>query len=224
MVTTQYWPVEWDPEYIDSTLAQAMSESGIRPKDQNDLLALMAPLRIKSFDHWCHSVRVGLLAKKMADAMGLDGRALLFAGLGHDIGKALVTAKTLNKTDGWTPEDSETMKTHVPDGWRLLRDRFDFTAEVMAWHHRFQKNCYPVETLPLLQPHDVGTSTIIPFYGRLLALADVFDALHRQNPKKLTGFEISEAINGHAPDLHTLTQRFYKTGILTRWENTTREK
>lgn len=218
METTRYWP-EWRFESYREEVTNLMKQAGVRPKDVDDFVALMEPLRVKSKDHWEHTIRVGALANAMGYFMGLDSRALLLAGFGHDIGKALVANSTLGKVANWTPQDAETMKTHVPDGWRLLRDRFDFTAEIMAWHHRFQPNCYPSEALSLLQPHDVGTSVVIPFYGRILALADTFDALHRQNPKKLSGREIEAALRKSAPDLFTLIDRFYEANILEYWEH-----
>lgn len=211
MITTPYG--HYKEMDLDKWLEAAFPTLGVRPQDAADLKAFMAPLRIKNPDHYYHSIRVAILACDIAGEMGLSCKAMFFAGLCHDVGKALVPASTLNKTEGWTAADSETMKTHVNDGHRLLRDRFDFTADIMHWHHRFQKNCYPLERPAPLHSYGNGTEAVMVFYGRLLALADVFDALHRQNPKKLTGAEIKEAMFKHAPDLKDLVERLYEKGV-----------
>jgi putative nucleotidyltransferase with HDIG domain len=216
METTNYWSPGTDFSW---KLTYRFVDVGAKPRDTMDLRAMLEPLRIKNKDHYEHSLRVAILAQEIAKEMGLDQRAMLYAGLCHDIGKALVSSKVLSKDKDWTAEDSEAIKTHVGDGFRLLRDRFDFTAEIMVWHHRFQKNCYPIPEPELLHQHARGTQVMISFYGRLLALADVFDALHRVNPMALTGSSIREAIEKSSPDLKPLIDRLYERNIFRLHEN-----
>lgn len=186
---------------------------------QRDIMAFLEPLRIKDPETWRHSLRVGLLTSALCEFMHLDTKAGFYAGTLHDIGKQQIRLVTLQKTDGWTPADSEEMKTHVMDGYRMLRDYFDFTAEVVIWHHRFQPNKYPESTPPPLHNYSEGTRVTIPFIGRLLSLADVFDALHRVNNKHgsefLTGQEIKQKMLSYNPDQKVFIEEAYKAGILT---------
>jgi putative nucleotidyltransferase with HDIG domain len=217
METTRWW----QGFSLNDTLRNAFYEAKCRGEDVADLLTFVRPLRVKNLDHYEHSQRVAILSYEIGKEMGLDARAMLYAGLSHDIGKALVSSKVLSKDKDWTQEDAEAIKTHVGDGFRLLRDRFDFTAEIMVWHHRFQKNCYPVEEPELLHQHARGTQVMISFYGRLLALADVFDALHRVNPVALSGSEIRMALEKANPDLKPLIHRLYERNIFRLHEGVT---
>lgn len=210
--TQKWW--SFPTEQLAERLLWTMDAAGVEKTDQYALLSMLLPLKIKSQEHYEHSIRVGLLAYEIGLAMGLDAKALFFAGALHDVGKALVPKVTLDRTVSWSVEDQAAIEQHVADGWRLLRDRFDFTAEVIAWHHRFQKNCYP-EPMPALHEYSTATSVLIPFYGRLLSMADTFDALHRVNSLgKLTGAQIHAKMLELFPDLKVTVGCLYATGVL----------
>jgi HD-GYP domain-containing protein (c-di-GMP phosphodiesterase class II) len=142
----------------------------------------------------------------------------LFAGALHDIGKALLPLRVLGKTDEWTALDQRIMQRHVLDGYRLLRDRFDFSGEVMLWHHRFQVRGYPKRLPPPLHRYSTATRVLIMEYGRLLALADVYDALHRSNSRSkhggLSAEEIKEKMLEYNPDRRPLIHALYASGVL----------
>jgi putative nucleotidyltransferase with HDIG domain len=182
--------------------------------------ALLAPLRAKDQETYEHSIRVGLLARLIAHFVHLDDRPAFYAGLLHDVGKAQVRRDLLTKTAGWTAADSEEIKAHVLDGYRLVRDLFDFSAEIILWHHRFQPRAYPVE-LPLpLHDYGEGSRVMIAFFGRILALADCFDALHRVNERSgqvrtLSGEEIKAEMFRLHPDQRVLIKELYEADILT---------
>lgn len=169
---------------------------------------------------WEHSIRVGLLCEKIASFMHLDSKALFYPGILHDIGKALTDPQTLKKVEAFQPKDYREIMNHVKDGYRLLRGYFDFTAEVMWWHHRFQPNKYPKNLPKNLHEYSEGTKIIIPLYGRLLSLADSYDALHRINKKfetetSLTGEQIKEKMINFNPDQKILIDELYKADIFT---------
>lgn len=210
--------------------------------DFTAIKAMLAPLGAKpkgGVYHRDHSYRVGLLASEIAeaDAMTMAYRpaprgpvlshvrddsapkALFFAGLLHDIGKALVPACTLCATERWTEADKKNMEPHVIDGFRMLRDRFDFTAHVIAHHHRFQGGGYP-EVLPeKLQDFSESTMELAKEYGKLLMVADVFDAMHRVNSATggvaLDSGEIKKRMSKLHPELlGDLVPRLYEKGVL----------
>jgi len=228
----------------DMVLRRALALK-VADEDWSAINAMLAPLGAKKAGvyHRDHSYRVGLLASEIAEAIGIptfhprnperEGwqgpyditwdysapNALFFAGLLHDIGKALVPACTLCATEKWTDEDRKNMEPHVLDGFRMLRDRFDFTAHVIVWHHRFQSGGYPAELPEKLQPFSDEALEKAKEYGKLLMVADVFDAMHRINSATggvaLTSEEIkTRMLKLHPELLGDLVSRLYEKGVL----------
>ncbi|MDO8523325.1 MAG: HD domain-containing protein [bacterium] len=211
---------------LETSLEETFVELKIAKNDRNAIKAFLAPLKEKSpvtKFHYMHSIRVALLAKKIARFMHLDEKALFYAGLLHDLGKCQVTLETLGKTGPWDKTDYSEIKVHVTEGYKTLRGRFDLTAGIILWHHRFQKNPYPAKLPKKLHKYSAGTDLLIVEYGRILAIADVFDALHRANSKfgearLLTGLEIKEKMLELNPDRKSLVADLYNTDILTMYD------
>lgn len=95
----------------------------------------------------------------------------------HDIGKIMVSDTILLKPARLTPEEFEKMKQHACEGGRIVRDvigqfgneeYINIAADVAAYHHeRWDGSGY-----------NKGLSgTDIPVCARIMAIADVFDAL-----------------------------------------------
>jgi putative two-component system response regulator len=95
----------------------------------------------------------------------------------HDIGKAGIRNEILHKPDCLTPEEFEEMKTHVERGCTMLHflreklshgDLLTVAEDVIATHHeKWDGSGYPKGL--------VGEE--IPLAGRLMAMADIYDAL-----------------------------------------------
>ncbi len=186
------------------------------------LEAFLSPLKYKnSFTHfhYQHSLRVAILLEAIAGFAGSDRKSLVYAGALHDIGKALIPAATLDITKkSWTRRDGRIMQRHVLSGYQLLQGCFDFTAEIILWHHRFQKGGYPRKRPPLLHGYSPQTLKIIIDHGRLLALADCYDASHRkreQDGKLVTpgGEEIRKNMFRMNGDVKELVAGLYQAGI-----------
>ncbi len=193
---------------LEDAVRRRMVELRVAEQDAKDILTLLGPLGTKGEAgqyHRDHCLRVGLVASSIAEALEMNAKALLFAGILHDVGKALVPACTLGATTRWTDEDRAAMEAHVLDGFRMLRDRFDFTAHVISWHHCFQSHSYPIEQPSTLRPFSQETLEKTKSYGRVLALADVFDALHRVNTAtagaRLSHEEIVQRLRHMSPDM-----------------------
>jgi hypothetical protein len=210
-----------ETEQLEQALATACTEVGVAEHEVRAAHSLLAPLRDKGpipHIHYLHSLRVGLTARAIGHTTHQDERALLLAGVLHDIGKAQVPVAILGKVNEWSRADQRIIQRHVMDGYRLLRGRFDFSAEIMLWHHRFQANGYPKVLPAPLHKYSHSTKAQIVEYGRLLALADVYDALHRPNNKfetgaPLTGLEIREKMLAFNPDRIPLVEMLYDTGV-----------
>jgi HD-GYP domain-containing protein (c-di-GMP phosphodiesterase class II) len=111
----------------------------------------------------------------------------------HDVGKVAISDNILKKPGRFTNEEFQVMKLHTLFGANLFSDiysDFDESAAIVAisHHERWDGNGYPGHIDPLTQKalpgFEKGDGTAmgkreeeIPFFGRIVALADVFDAL-----------------------------------------------
>lgn len=95
----------------------------------------------------------------------------------HDVGKILVSDKILRKPGRLTPEEYEEIKKHASMGGTVARqvlsgiadeEYLNFVSDIATYHHeRWDGNGYPNK----LSGED------IPLCARIMAIADVFDAL-----------------------------------------------
>ena len=115
----------------------------------------------------------------------------------HDIGKIAISDLILNKPGELTPEEFEIMKTHVNVGVEAIRKMIlstrrnvflNQTMTIAKTHHeKWDGSGYPAGL----------KGKAIPLEGRLMAIADVYDALVSERPykKALTHEEASRIID-----------------------------
>jgi len=127
---------------------------------------------------WGHSERVTSCALDLARQIGLpdaEKEVLRRGGLLHDIGKINMSDSILNKPGPLTAEEYDIVKQHPVQGVRIvepLRSIRD-TIPLIRWHHeRLDGKGYP----------DGLFGGAIPLLVRILAVADVFDALSSERP------------------------------------------
>ncbi len=229
METTNKMP-EWFDKTLESKLKYTLKELKVEEENKSKIEEILEPLKDKALVtsyHYQHCIRVGLLSKRIARFMHLEEKALFYAGLLHDCGKSCMLLETLAKADvrlesncEWTNEDAKMMEAHVIEGYNILKEKFGFTADVVVRHHRYQNNLYPKELPPFTHEYSEKTKILIGFYARLVALADVYDALHRFNKKsdkimKLSDREIKDSMLKLNPDLNKLTIDLYNKKIFT---------
>ena len=102
----------------------------------------------------------------------------------HDVGKIAISDTILNKPGKLTPEEFEIMKTHVAVGVAAIEKIMNNTEEhaflnhallIAGTHHeKWDGTGYPMGL----------KGTNIPLEGRLMAIADVYDALITRRPYK----------------------------------------
>jgi putative nucleotidyltransferase with HDIG domain len=125
-----------------------------------------------------HCERVADYACALARAANIDDTSLFWFRMGallHDVGKIEVPIEILNKPGKLTPEERAMMERHPEAGVALLKDvefPWDVLPMVRSHHERWDGRGYP----------DRLTGEAIPLHARLLALADVFDALTTHRP------------------------------------------
>ena len=133
-------------------------------------------------DTGMHIWRMAAYSRELAKAAGWEPEccALLeLAAAMHDTGKIGIPTPILNKPGKLDPAEWEIMKTHARIGHEILSRSqaplFQLAAEVALCHHeRWDGSGYPQ-----------GLAGIeIPESARIIAVADVFDALSMQRPYK----------------------------------------
>jgi len=206
----------------EKSLAEVMTNEGIAPWHQKSIMRYLDTLRHHHVGTYLHSIRVGVLAAKIAafaDLEGVSPKMMLWAGLLHDVGKAQIPVTLLEKVAGFSEADREAMEPHVVFGWQLIQEVHDHTAHIIVRHHRHGKRPYP-ETLPPLPAYLQSRRDIVEDASRLLALADYYDALTtRQNDRNggegLSKEQKRELYFRENPGFEPLIQKLEAAGVFT---------
>jgi len=147
---------------------------------QNEILERLAlAAEYRDDDTGEHTKRVGQMAAQIAQTLGLPEAELIGrAALLHDVGKIAIPDSILLKPGKLSPEEFSHMKTHTTLGAKMLSGgRFALlqrAEEIARTHHeRWDGTGY-------LGLH----GDTIPIAGRIVAVADVFDALTSERPYK----------------------------------------
>jgi HD-GYP domain-containing protein (c-di-GMP phosphodiesterase class II) len=131
---------------------------------------------IQGYDDYTfhHSINTTIIALILGMAARYSEQRLIELGMGvlmHDIGKVKVPAEILNKIDPLTALEFEEIKKHTSYGFEILRRNSDFSllsAHVAFQHQeKWDGSGYP-RGLKKNEIHE---------YGRLTAIADVYEAL-----------------------------------------------
>ena len=205
---------------LEGRLFQVFDEVNLSQEQRAKLLAFLLPLKTKHLLTYEHSIRVGLLSFWIAKCLYLDAKALLYPGLLHDVGKIKMGLSLLMKTKDWTRVDAEQMKQHVIEGHGMTSNEFGLSSDSTVRHHRHQFDGYPESLPPLRHPYCVVTQALIEANGRIVALADCFDSLHRGNDRfsgqvPLTGEQIKIKMLDLNPDRRVLVRHLYQMGVFT---------
>jgi len=136
-----------------------------------------------------HSERVSDGAVALASALGLqaaDVASLRIAANLHDVGKIGVAEAILDKPGRLTPEEFEQIRSHPAVGAAMLegiRSFKEIVPAVLRHHERWNGTGYP----------DGLAGEDIPLAARIIAVADVWDAIRDDRPYR-AGMPLDEAI------------------------------
>ncbi|MCJ2012236.1 HD-GYP domain-containing protein [Methylobacterium sp. J-076] len=156
--------------------------SVIEAREQEIIALLMRAAEHRDTDTGDHVARVAAYVGIIARNLGFDPRplrALKLASTMHDVGKIGVPDAILLKEGPLSPEERAEMEKHAERGRRILEgsssDIVRLAAEIAESHHeRWDGTGYPRGL----------KGEQIPLPGRIVAVADVFDALVSERPYK----------------------------------------
>jgi len=186
---------------------------------QDTLIALANAIELR--DHYTvgHTWRVTNFSVEIARELGWSEEALKEVQMGgvlHDVGKIAVDDAILGKPEHLTEHEYAKMKVHPERGADLLRD-VAFLRSLIPYclyhHERFDGGGYPFGL----------SGEAIPIQGRLMAVADTFDAMTSNRPyRKGLDPEVSiqEIRKGSGtqfdPECVDALERSYRAGKIDR--------
>ncbi len=156
--------------------------SEIYSRERETIIRLARAAEFRDPDTGAHIQRMANYSRLIAANLGWDEERqemMLQAAPMHDVGKLGTPDGILLKTGRLIPEEFEVMKEHAAIGWEILKDSsspiLQMAAEIALSHHeRFDGSGYP---------HGLSGEAI-SLAGRIVAVADVFDALTSERPYK----------------------------------------
>ncbi|MEG1569078.1 MAG: HD-GYP domain-containing protein [Oscillospiraceae bacterium] len=193
-------------EYTRKSVITTAAYRAVRKTAENLLLyalsksdCLLNVIEIKDYDNYTytHSMYVGILSALIAIQLNLPKAKqldLCTCGLLHDTGKLDISLDIINKQGKLTDEEFAIIKSHPDKAVERLKTSRSFSFEILSGirthHERYDGTGYPLG----LKGNE------IPLYGRILAVADVYDALtsKRSYRKAWTSSEAIEYMMGGA--------------------------
>ena len=180
--------------------------------DQVEMLQRLARAsEYRDDDTGDHTKRVGAMSAKIALEMGLPEETVDLIRLAaplHDIGKIGIRDAILMKPGKLTESEFVVMRTHAIIGSRILEGRSKLLkmAEVIArtHHEKWDGTGYPSRL----------SGENIPLPGRIVAVADVFDALISERAYKVA-WPLSRAIE----EIKSLSGRHFDPKVVAAFLN-----
>lgn len=159
-----------------------LATTHLQEREEEIIWRLARAIEYRDGDTGEHVSRVALISQMIASKIGLSSsrcRIIYLAAPLHDIGKIAIADAILRKPGKLTAEEFAQMRNHVVVGGHILeKGTSDLikTAELIALghHERWDGAGYP----------NGLAGNAIPIEARIVAIADVFDALCSERPYK----------------------------------------
>jgi len=164
----------------------------ILDRERETVLRLSRAAEFRDPETGAHILRMAHFSQLIARELGMsvaDQELLLEAAPMHDIGKVGIADIVLLKPGRLDTDEFEIMKRHATIGYELLKGSssrvLQAGAEIALGHHeKFDGSGYPAGI----------RGEAIPIFSRIVAVADVFDALTSERPYK-KAWEIGAAVD-----------------------------
>ncbi len=181
--------LEGEIEKRTGELKRALSELEIAQAETVQRLSMAVEFRDE--DTGAHIERIGRFSVLLAEHIGMDAQfceRLRHAAPLHDVGKVAIPDAILLKPGPLTPEERAIVETHAEEGHRLVRGSsssiLDMAATIALSHQeKWDGSGYPRGL----------KGEAIPIEGRIVAVADVFDALTSDRVYR-KAFSVEDAI------------------------------
>jgi len=144
----------------------------------NTVRSLVTAIEAKDQYTRGHSERVALYGKRLSERIGFDAderERVYLSGLLHDVGKIGISDDTLGKPTKLSDDEYEEVQRHPEEGWAILQELRELNPimpGVLHHHERIDGRGYP----------DRLEGSEIPIDGRILAVADAYDAMTSDRP------------------------------------------
>jgi putative two-component system response regulator len=156
--------------------------AALAAREEEIILRLSRAAEYRDTDTGQHIMRMAQYCRLIGRALKLDEescRSLYLSAPMHDLGKIAIGDAILLKPGKLSPEERSVMERHTVHGYEILFDSdcelIRLAAEIARSHHeRWDGSGYPSGL----------RGTEIPLFGRIAAVADVFDALTSERPYK----------------------------------------
>ncbi|HEV2973455.1 MAG TPA: HD domain-containing phosphohydrolase [Solirubrobacteraceae bacterium] len=170
-------------------LRRALSELEVAQTETVRRLSMAVEFRDE--DTGAHIERIGRLSTLLAEQIGMDPEfceRLSHAAPLHDVGKVAIPDSILLKPGPLTAEERAIIETHAEEGHRLLRGSNSSILELattiaLSHQEKWDGTGYPRGL----------SGEAIPIEGRIVAIADVFDALTSDRVYR-KAFSVEEAV------------------------------
>jgi putative two-component system response regulator len=188
----------------------------ILAREKDTIMRLSKAAEFRDPETGAHILRMAHYSRLIAEELSDDRTfidSVFEAAPMHDVGKLGTPDHILLKPGKLTPEEFEVMKDHAAIGWSILKDSaspiLKFAAEIALSHHeKFDGSGYPSGL----------TGEAIPLSGRIVAVADVFDALTSARPYK-PAWEIPRAVEHMRQNRGTHFDPDCVDAFFSRWED-----
>ncbi len=181
--------------------------------DDDNIVPKLQRIHMADEYTYYHSINVSILTiliGKWLNKPIKELRKLGYTGVFHDIGKCRVPSEILNKPDNLDAKEWSIMKEHPVYGYNILRKNNvlsnDVLMGVLMHHEREDGSGYPL----CFKSEEIHT------YGKIVAIADIFDAMmsDRVYRKKRPPFQVAEYIADRSFDsLDPYISRVFLQGI-----------
>lgn len=154
----------------------------LRAREKETIIRLSRASEYRDDESADHVVRMAKYCRAIAVQLGLsraECEAIEMAAPMHDVGKIGISDTILNKTTGFTDDEMVAMQEHTKIGFQILQgsqsEYVQLGSKIALYHHeRWDGSGYPFGV----------SGEDIPLAARIVAVADVYDALRTERPYK----------------------------------------